>query len=246
MYDLHTHTVFSDGRDTPEEMTEEALRRGMTRIGFSDHSHADWDDAGMPADRIEEYRAEILRLKEKYAGRIEVCLGLERDYYSDDFREYDYVIGSVHSVRMEDGYHLCVDWNSEWIERDCGKYFGGDWYALAEAYFRTEADVVRQTRCDIIGHFDLVCKLNERHRWFDESHPRYRAAWRRAADELLKTGKLFEINTGAISRGYKTEAYPSPEIRAYLRERGARMILSSDAHQKENLCYGFERYLARI
>ena len=246
MFDLHTHSVISDGKNTPEEMVEEALRRGFTRIGLSDHSHSESDDAGMAEADAEPYREEIRRLKEKYAGRIDVRLGLERDYYSDDFREYDYVIGSVHSVRMPDGYYLCVDWNSEWVERDCRKYFGGDWYALTEAYFRTEADVVRRTRCDIIGHFDLVCKNNERHRWFDENHPRYRAAWQKAADELLKTGAVFEINTGAISRGYKTEAYPSPEIRAYLRERGAKMILSSDAHQKENIGFDFDRYFGEI
>ena len=63
-----------------------------------------------------------------------------------------------------------------------------------------------------------------------------------AADALLTTGKPFEINTGAISRGYRTDAYPSREIRTYLKERGARFILSSDAHRKEHICFGFDRF----
>ncbi len=242
MKDLHMHSVFSDGADTPEDMVLEGIRRGLTVIGVSDHSHADWDSSAMPAERIMPYRAEMDRLKRKYAGRIQVLCGLERDYYSDDGLEYDYVIGSVHSVRMADGHYLCVDWTPERLEADCEKYFGGDWYALAERYFRTEADVVRQTRCDIIGHFDLVSKFAEQRRWFDPRHPRYVSAWRAAADALLKTGKPFEINTGAMSRGYRTDAYPARDIRDYLRERGAKLILSSDAHRKEHICWKFEDF----
>ena len=124
----------------------------------------------------------------------------------------------------------------------CRQYFDSDWYALTERFFQLEADVVRQTRCDIIGHFDLVCKFNEQRRWFDPAHPRYVAAWQNAAELLLKTGKPFEVNTGAISRGYRTDAYPARDIRDYLRAHGAKLILSSDAHQKENICFAFEQF----
>ena len=242
MPDLHMHTTFSDGKHTPEEMIQEGIRRGLTEIGISDHSFVEMDDSAMTPENAEPYRWEISRLKEKYAERIRVRCGLERDYYSDDFGPYDYVIGSVHWVRMADGHRLCVDWTPEYLARDCEKYFGGDWYALAEAYYRVEADVVRRTKCDIIGHFDLVTKFNEKECWFDTAHPRYRAAWQAAADTLLQTGKPFEINTGAISRGYRTDAYPAKEIRDYLRKRGGRLLLSSDAHRKEHICFEFDRF----
>ena len=246
MYDLHMHTLFSDGEHTPEEMVEEGIRKGLTRIGISDHSHADWDEVCMPSDRIESYHEEIARIKKKLAGRTEVRCGLERDYYSDDYSTYDYVIGSVHAIRMQDGYYFCVDWMPERMEENVRTYFGGDWYALTEKYFQMEADVVRKTRCDIIGHFDLVCKFNEQRRWFDPNHPRYVAAWKKAADVMLKTGKPFEVNTGAISRGYRTDAYPARDIRTYLKNHGGRLILSSDAHQKENIAYAFQRFLEEI
>ena len=102
--------------------------------------------------------------------------------------------------------------------------------------------MARKTECDIIGHFDLVSKFNEKQGWFDEGHPRYTAAWRKAADALLRTGKPFEINTGAISRGYRTDAYPARPIREYIRQRGGRLILSSDAHRKEHIAFAFERF----
>ncbi len=245
MYDLHMHSTFSDGKHSPEEMTLEGIRRGLTRIGISDHSFVDGDDSSMRPEHTDAYRREMARLREKYRDRIEVCCGLERDYYSeDDGIAWDYVIGSVHWVRMPDGHRLCVDWTPERLARDCDHYFGGDWYALAEAYYRLEADVVRRTGCDIIGHFDLVTKFNEQQRWFDPAHPRYRAAWRAAAEALLRTGKPFEINTGVISRGYRTDAYPAREIRDWLRARGATLLLSSDAHQKENICFDFARFAA--
>ena len=244
--DLHMHSTFSDGKHPPEEMIQEGLRRGLTRIGISDHSFVEMDDSSMSPDSIEPYRREMARLKEKYAGKIDVRYGLERDYYTETFEDYDYVIGSVHWVRMPDGHRMCVDWTAEKLAEDCRKYFDGDWYALAEAYYALEADVVRRTKCDIIGHFDLVSKFNEQAGWFDQRHPRYTAAWHRAADALLQTGKPFEINTGAISRGYRTEPYPARDIRDYLRRHGARFILSSDAHQKENICFQFEKYAAEV
>lgn len=242
MTDLHMHSTFSDGAHTPEEMIEEGIRRGLCCIGLSDHAWASWDDAAMPKEKIEEYCRELTRLQRLYGDRIRILRGIERDYYTDEDDEYEYVIGSVHALRMPDGHMLPVDWEPENMERDCRQYFCGDWYALTEEFFRREADVVRKTRCDLIGHFDLVSKFNEQQRWFDPAHPRYRAAWQQAADGLLETGIPFEINTGAIARGYRTDAYPSREIRNYLRERGARLVLSSDAHSREHICFEFQRF----
>ena len=237
MFDLHMHTTWSDGKNTPEEMVQEAIRRGLETVGISDHSSGDPD--GMTLEQSPAYRVEIARLKEKYAGKIRVLCGLERDFLTDDFAEYDYTIGSVHWLRMPDGELMSVDWSAEKQRAGTEKYFGGDFYALAEAYYETVARVVEVTKCDIIGHFDLVTKFLEANPFFDTGHPRYVKAWRQAADALLETGKPFEVNFGAMSRGYRTGPYPSAEIRNYLRARGGRLLLSSDAHAKENIAYGF-------
>ena len=242
MRDLHMHSVFSDGKNTAEEMVLEAIRLGLDTVGLSDHSHAKFDTFGMTPEATEAYRAEMARLKKKYAGRIRVLCGLERDFYSDDLRTYDYVIGSVHQMQMPDGHPLYIDWTAEKQCEGVEKYFSGDWYAFAEAYFEMESRVVDVTRCDIIGHFDLLTKFIETTPFFDIPHPRYVKAWKAAADRLLETGKPFEINTGAMSRGYRTEPYPSKEIRDYLRQHGATMILSSDSHQKETIAYRFADY----
>ena len=239
MFDLHMHTTWSDGKNTAEEMVQEAIRLGLETVGISDHSSG--DPCGMTLEQSVEYRAEMARLKEKYAGKIRVLCGLERDYFTDDFADYDYTIGSVHWLRMPDGHRISIDWTPEKLREGAEKYFSGDMYALAEAYYAAEARVVEVTKCDIIGHFDLVTKFIEVDPAFDTKDPRYIKAWQQAADALLKTGKPFEVNTGAMSRGYRTSPYPAPPIRDAIKRGGGRLILSSDSHAPQTLLYGFDR-----
>lgn len=122
-------------------------------------------------------------------------------------------------------------------------HYGGDWYAFAEDYFAAVAQVYERTRCQVVGHFDLVTKFNEGDALFSTDHPRYRRAVLRALDALAAAPVVFEINTGAISRGYRTEPYPAGWIVEELRRRGVKRILSSDCHAKENLLFGFSQYL---
>ena len=242
-FDLHTHTTYCDGKNTPEEMVLAALDKGLSCIGFSGHGYAPYDlDCCMTREGEAAYREEIAALREKYAGRIRILCGVERDYFStEDASAYDYVIGSVHYIE-KDGETLCVDNTPEISQAAVDEHFGGDWYAFCEAYFKTVSDVARKTKCNIIGHFDLVSKFNEKMHFFDEHHPRYVSAWRAAAGRLLETGVPFEINTGAMSRSWRTTAYPSAEMIDYIRARGGRLVLSSDSHRKQTLCFGFEKY----
>ena len=163
MRDLHMHTVYSDGKNTPEEMIEEALRLGLDTVGISDHSHL--DPCGMTLEATEEYHREIARLKEKYAGQIRVLCGLERDFISDDFSDYDYVIGSVHLLTMPDGHHVSIDWTADKQREGVEKYFGGDWYALAEAFYATEAKVVNKLAQQGIKKTDLSRDEFLKHAW---------------------------------------------------------------------------------
>lgn len=238
--DFHVHTTFSDGVDAPEVMAETALRLGMTRLGFSDHGWAPYDtDCCVPEGRQLEYCETVARLKRDYAGRLDILCGVERDFYGpESVGEYDYVIGSVHYLCLEGEYYT-VDWKPETLTAAAERHFGGDLLAVAEEYYRNVAQVAERTGCDLIGHFDLVSKLNERYRLFDPAHPRYVSAWQSAAARLLETGKPFEINTGGMARGYRSVPYPAPDILAWLAKRGARFVLSSDAHDRRSLLYRF-------
>ena len=55
-------------------------------------------------------------------------------------------------------------------------------------------------------------------------------------------GVIAEINTGAISRGYRNEPYPSNQILEYIKSKGGYFILSSDSHSKENIAYQYDKW----
>ena len=243
--DLHMHTAYCDGQHTPEEMILSAIDKGLTTVGICCHSYTFFDESYcIPKKAVPRFLAELRYLRAEYFDRIHVLCGVEQDYYSDEpTDDFDYVIGSVHYIKADDAY-IPVDESPAILQEAVEKHFGGDVYALCERYFATVADVVNKTGCDIIGHFDLISKFVEIEQMFHVKHPRYVAAWQKAADELLKADVPFEINTGAISRGYRTAPYPSAEIIAYIKEHGGRFVLSSDAHSAENITYKFEEYEA--
>lgn len=242
--DFHVHTSYCDGENTPEEMIFAALDLGMSAIGFAGHSHTNFDEcACMSLEETDGYEDEIRTLAMEFGDQIEVFCGIEQDYYSEEATDrWDYVIGSVHYLPSQ----LSFDDTELMLQQAIEGEYGGDVYSLCEDYYRLLADVVRKTNADVIGHFDLVCKFNrggERQRqgkYFDEGNPRYIAAWQKAADTLLETGKPFEINYGAVIKEYRTEPYPSVAIQNYLAERGGRFIFSSDAHSEEGLRAGAE------
>ncbi len=239
--DFHLHTKFCDGKDSPEDIVIEAVKRGIKRLGFSGHSYTEFDtEPCMSLKNTELYKTEINRLKEKYNGKIEILCGTEQDYYSEmNTADYDYVIGSVHYVKFGSEY-IHVDNTSKRLRDAVNKYCNGDPYSFAEKYYSLVSDVVNKTKADIIGHFDLITKFIESDKLFDEDNERYITASNKALDILLKTGKPFEINTGAISRGYRTSPYPSERILKYIAAHGGSVILSSDAHDKNNLMYKFD------
>lgn len=239
--DFHTHTTFSDGKNTPEEMILSAIEKGMPAIGFSDHAYTYFDESYcMKKNQIDTYRDEIAALKAKYANQIAVFCGIEQDYYSlEETASYDYVIGSAHYLRLF-GEHVPVDEKPELLAEAADDFFGGDIYALIERYFALVGDMINQTDADIIGHFDLISKFNENGKLFDPEHPKYREAWQHAADGLIQAQRIFEINTGAMSRGYRTAPYPSDEMIRYIAERGGRFIFSGDAHSIETIGYHFK------
>jgi len=241
--DLHTHTTFCDGKNTPREMVEAALAKGMACLGFSGHSHTPFDESWcMSPAGTEAYRREIKALQEEFAGRLRILCGVEQDLYSDMPTEgYDFVIGAVHYLHLGEEY-IPVDETPEILCAAAEKYFGGDLLALAEAYYDTEARVAEETGCDIIAHFDLISKFNAGGALFDEKAPHYVQAWQGALDRLLPSGKPFEINTGAIARGLKEVPYPAKPMLDYIRAHGGSVLLSSDAHSAENLCFQFERW----
>lgn len=242
--DYHIHSRYCDGADEPEEIIRSAISKGMHSIGFSGHSYVEWDDGeyNMSPEGTKEYYDEILRLRDKYKNRIKIYLGLEQDFYSEPpNKAYDYLIGSVHSV-YADGRYVFVDWNERAFRQAISESFGGDVYSFAKAYYNSISILPERSKCDIIGHFDLITKFNEGMKIFDEGDIRYKKAYMSAVDRLALTDVFFEINVGAIIRGYKSTPYPSLEVAEYIAGKNGIFVLNSDSHSKDSLCFEFEKW----
>lgn len=249
----HTHTTWCDGAATPREMVEAALAKGFDAIGFSSHAMLPGDmlDWPLTAEKLPRYAAEIRSLAAEYAGRIKIILGVEADYLPGEAEAskavysavaLDYMIGSMHFLRAPDGAIANIDKSPESFVEDVKAHFGGDSRAFAKAYFAAERDMVRNSDFDIVGHPDLIRKFNNRLHWLDESAPWYVAELEATADAIAASGKIVEVNTGGISRGWMDDAYPSPLFRSLLRARGVRFVLSADAHAPNALDCAFDRF----
>lgn len=241
--DLHMHTCFCDGKDTPEDMILSAIAKGMEAVGVCIHSHTAFDESycGSP-EGIRQFLRQMKQLKETYGEKIRIFAGLEQDLYSDtDPEGFDYLIGSVHYLKIGNDYYP-VDHNAEVLGGIASDHFGGDWIGLAQAYFEETSSVLEVTGANLIGHLDLVAKFNEGNRFFNENDAEYLKAAEKCIDALIPYGKPFEINTGAMSRGYRTSPYPGSALQSRIIEKGGIFLLSSDAHKKEDLMYGFDRY----
>ena len=237
---VHSHTTFSDGRNTPEEMVRAALALGFHTLGFSEHSPAPYDDSAMRLEREPAYRAEALRLRAQYAGQIELLVGLEHDWFSAPVAaDYDYSIESVHYVPDGAGGYWSVDWTRPRLEAAMRELYGGDPYALCRDYFRTVCDSIEGTGAAILGHIELIMKFNEARDLFDDADPRYLGPALECAELAAKSGRLVEINTGAMSRGYRTAPYPGEAMLRRVREAGGRVIITGDSHDADSLNRGF-------
>ncbi|MBQ2603858.1 MAG: histidinol-phosphatase [Clostridia bacterium] len=235
---LHTHTKYCDGANTPEEMITSAVQKKMTSIGFSGHALTKHDTSYcMSREGTLRYCEEIKALKEKYRHVIDVYIGLEQDYYSvEPFIDTDYIIGSVHYVKKS-GEFIPVDETKEIVLEAVNRLYDGDIYSYLEDYYCTVSDVQNKTQCHIIGHFDLPERFNADGRLFDRENERYINAWQKAARTLVKSGAVFEINTGGMSKGYTKEPYPSADILRYIAKLGGKVTVSSDSHNVSSIDY---------
>ncbi len=258
MYGYHTHSHFCDGRGSPEEYLRRAEKLGFRQLGFSSHAplpfEADW---AMTEEQIPAYQAEIARLRAavRQGDRpITILQGMELDYLGPRGKDWarrlrrdsalDYAVLSVHILPGRENSlgcteHLSVDNTPREWEQLIDKGYGGSVQETVEDYYRLQAEAAETGIGEILGHFDLVKKLNRHSRYFREDEPWYRRAVEAALERIAQTPVILEVNTGGMARGKTDTPYPAPWIIRKAAERHIPFTLTADAHRPEHLAYAF-------
>ena len=211
---VHCHSTLCDGKNTLQEMAGAACAQGLTTLGFSGHSYTKPDrEYCMTPGRTAQYRATIAKLKNEYRGKVDILCGIEWDLLSEGTpKGFDYWIGSAHHLYGKNtGKYYEIDFRPEDL-RDCiNNDFDGDPLAAVEAYF-AEVEKIAAKKPDILGHIDLVKKLNADGSFFDEESPRYKAAALRALQAARENDCILEVNTGGVYRGYRKDAHDTAAL----------------------------------
>lgn len=232
-----------------EDFVKFALAKGMRKFGFSSHAplpfHTSWN---MNLDDYPYYKQEYFRLKEKYAGQIELFLGLEVDYiegvfnaHSDlyDTSDIQYKIGSVHYLDpLPEGRFFSIDGRFSDFKKRLDVVYNGDIRQAAERYFEISSNMVRNGGFDIVGHMDKISQngmscpdFNVKDKWYIRLVTDYL--------ELIKThGLMIEINTKSYVRLGIT--YPDVQFFPIIKELDIPVMVNSDCHHPDKITEGFE------
>ncbi len=234
--DYHTHSILSDGKDSYEEMVQQAILKGLDEIGFSDHVCLKPVDWAIRIEDIPVMTRQILDLKLKYKDQIQIRYGLEIDYfpgYEEEISEIiesipvDYVIGSVHFIG---------DWNFDTDQSLYGKWTNDKLY---EKYFHLIQMAAMSNLFDIIGHIDIIKKF----RIYPETNQD------KLFEDTIKIIKahnlVVELNTGGLDRPCH-EFTPGSRILEICYENHVPVTLSSDAHQAAQIARHYEEAIAQL
>ncbi len=244
--DYHMHTPrCNHAEGSVADYARAALAAGLKEIGISDHSPMppQFDDNWrMRQHELDDYVAEVLAARDRFADRLTIRLGLEVDWRPgcEPFVEelaarypWDYLIGSVHY--LGDWAFDDPDARSRWDEVGIGTTFC--------EYFAQVAASARSGLFDIIGHPDLAKKFG--HQPEAEQCAAVQAAESAMLDAVAEAGIALEISSAGLRKPC-AEIYPAPRIIAGAAKRGIPFSYGSDAHEPASVGHAWRQCTALL
>ena len=217
----HTHTKrCRHAAGTDEEYVLAAIDRGLQILGFADHSPYIFDGEyystmRMPMAEYPDYVSSVLSLREKYADKIQIKLGLELEYYPTYFAQtlaelkkqpLDFLILGQHALGDEKDDYL-TGWETE-DEAVLVRYVDQCTRALHTGAFACFA------------HPDIIKFVGD--------PTVYQKHMRKLIREAKACGVPLEFNL----LGLQTKRnYPNRLFWEMVAEEGAEAIIGFDAHQ---------------
>ena len=250
LFNLHTHSNFSDGKASAEEVVTEAIKQGLKVLGFSDHSPVPFENNfAIKSDEIGNYISTIKSLKEKYKNEIDIICSMEMDFIPGivkDFRKtkmelgLDYLIGSVHLVGNDTEKLWFIDGSKvETYDEGLNNYFNGNIKKGVKAFFYQYNEMIETEEFDIVGHFDKI-KMHNRDRYFHEEDKWYRDLLMETLTLIKEKSLIMEVNTRGIYKKRSSDFYPSTWVFPIMKEMNIPVVISSDAHKPEELTLCFD------
>jgi len=244
----HMHSHYCDGDGKLASYVKKAIEKNMYAIGFSSHApvpfNSDWH---MQSDHLDKYISEIECLKGEYED-IKIYSGLEVDYipgqicpndYAD--RNLDLIIGSVHYAgQFEDQVNCCIDNTREEFDRGLKLIFNNNIRRLVTRYYEIVIEMIKNDPPDIIGHLDLIKKLNYNNRYFSENESWYQDIISDVIMTISITNCIVEVNTRGYYLGITKEFYPGKQILKKCFEADIHLTINSDAHHPNEIANNFE------
>lgn len=249
-FNLHTHSIFSDGKSSPEEVVLEAINQGLKVLGFSDHSPVPFENSfAIKNDNVQNYISTIKSLKEKYKDQIDIYCSMEMDFIPGIVKDFkktqkelglDYMIGSVHLVGNDVDRLWFIDGSKvETYDEGLFNYYGGDIKKGVKTFFYQYNEMIETEEFDIVGHFDKI-KMHNRDRYFLEEDKWYRDLLMETLTLIKEKSLIVEINTRGIYKKRSSDFYPSTWILPIMREMNVPVVISSDAHHPSELTLCFK------
>lgn len=244
----HSHSVFCDGRAPMEDFVRFAIAKGVRKYGFSAHAplpfHTSWN---MNLEDFPYYKNEFFRLKEKYAGQIELFLGLEVDYIEGVFDaksslyswdDIEYKIGSVHYLDpLPEGGFFSVDGKFYNFQKKLDKIYNGDIRIATERFFEISSNMVRKGGFDIVGHLDKISQNGMNCPGFDKTAKWYVDLVTDYLELIKEQNLMIEINTKSFTELGIT--YPDVQFFPIVRELRIPVMVNSDCHYPDKITDGF-------
>ena len=222
-YDSHMHTpLCKHAWGEPEEYAAQALKSGLKGIIFTCHCPMPdgfWPSVRMSNSEFDTYVEIVRRAAEAYAGRLDVCLGLESEFFPGHEKwiselhkraDFDYILGAVH-----------------WQSKDyLTKFETGTIENFRRIYFEHLAQSAETGLYDCLAHPDLVKNYHPDSWCFAIIKDTVAGA----LDRIAKTGVAMELNTSGLNKSYP-EMNPGNEMLRMMAERGIPVVLGSDSHK---------------
>lgn len=256
-FNFHQHSNFSDGAYPPEDYVSKAIELGFEAMGFTEHSPLPFETPfSLKAENVDEYIDTIDQLKAKYGKKIKIYRALEMDFVpelSNDFLHWknqcktDYLIGSIHLVKPPDTDSLWfIDGPKyEIYDQGLNDFFGGDIKQAARTYYHQINEMIETQDFDVLGHMDKI-KMHNRARFFTEDELWYQKLVNECLDLVKQKELIVEVNTRGIYKKRSNSLFPDGLTLQKVRDLNIPILLSSDAHQPDELNLGFDDAVTKL